>query len=498
MHPLLKNTRVLILIFVLLLAAGAIVFKGIKLAVDFTGGSVLIFQFDRPLSPEERVQALEVLSHRLDWAGLAGTVVRIWGDQYAIVELSASDEAEIERVKQTILSQGRFEAVVDGKVVLTGEDIATVYSPRIVPASYGAIREVPFVLTPEGEERFFEGVKGKCPTEYNCAYVYMYFDRPAGWVLLIPKELYTDNVPIDPTGETETTRPIKEFLTNAGVIWFVVDENFDANVLREYNRFIVPPSLEHLVKDLNAEVRIVPVEQNYNWFWAATNLRSMVRLRPEVTIRKTAELVIRIWAKTPEEADREAKDIEILLRSGALPASLRLVSEGTIPPQYGLTAFYTFLAALILAMFAISAYVSFLYRDKRIALPIIMTVFSEILIIFGFAAWVGWRLDVASMVGMITAVGTGVDDQIVITDEVLRGEMEEEEKRRGILAQIKKAFFVVFASAFALGSAMIPVLFSGISTLTGFAVTTLVGIFAGVLITRPAFAEVLRYILRKG
>ncbi len=496
MHPLLKNTRVIILIIALLLAVSVILWKGIKLGVEFTGGSVLFFQFDRPLSPEERANAINILSHRLDWAGLSGTVVRAWGDRYVIVEISASDRAEVERVKESILKQGRFEAVVDGKVVLTGEDIATVYPPRIVPSDFGAVREVPFVLTPEGEERFFQGVKGKCPTENNCAYVYMYFDRPAGWVLLIPKRLYMENVPIDPRGETRTARPIKEFLTNAGVIWFVVDENFDANVLKEYNRFIVPPELKDLPPK-GATIRVVPERNDYNWLWAATNLRSIVRLRPEVTFRKTSQLIIRIWAPTPEKADRDAKDIEVLLKSGALPANLSLVSEGIIPPQYGLSAFYTFLAALILAMFAISAYVSFLYKEKRIALPIIMTIFSEILMIFGFAALVGWRLDVASMVGMITAVGTGVDDQIVITDEVLRGEAEEEKKHKSILGRIKKAFFVVFATAFALGSAMLPVLFSGITSLAGFAITTLVGIFVGVLITRPAFAEVLRYVLRK-
>ncbi len=66
-----------------------------------------------------------------------------------------------------------------------------------------------------------------------------------------------------------------------------------------------------------------------------------------------------------------------------------------------------------------------------------------------------------------------------------------------LITKIKRAFFVVFASASALGSVMIPLWFSGITSLMGFAITTLAGIILGVSITRPAYAEVLKYILVK-
>ncbi|HID09243.1 TPA: preprotein translocase subunit SecD, partial [Candidatus Micrarchaeota archaeon] len=134
------------------------------------------------------------------------------------------------------------------------------------------------------------------------------------------------------------------------------------------------------------------------------------------------------------------------------------------------------------------------YKHIKIAGPTALTVFSEILMIFGFAALVGWQMDVPSMVGIITSTGTGVDDQIIITDEILRGEKEKEEKITGVLRKIKRAFFIVFASAGALVASLLPVLFSGITTLMGFAITTIVGVLVGITITRPAFAEIMRYV----
>ena len=44
---------------------------------------------------------------------------------------------------------------------------------------------------------------------------------------------------------------------------------------------------------------------------------------------------------------------------------------------------------------------------------------------------------------------------------------------------------------------MTPLLFAGAGLLKGFAVTTLLGITAGVLITRPAFAHIMQKIIEE-
>ncbi|MCD6404133.1 MAG: protein translocase subunit SecD, partial [Nanoarchaeota archaeon] len=103
-------------------------------------------------------------------------------------------------------------------------------------------------------------------------------------------------------------------------------------------------------------------------------------------------------------------------------------------------------------------------------------------------------LDLAGIAGLIAAVGTGVDDQIVITDEVLRG--EKEEKVRSIKERIKRAFFIIIVSFASTVATMLPLTFAGAGLLRGFAITTIIAVSIGIFITRPAYARLIELLLR--
>ena len=62
--------------------------------------------------------------------------------------------------------------------------------------------------------------------------------------------------------------------------------------------------------------------------------------------------------------------------------------------------------------------------------------------------------------------------------------------------RIKNAFFVIL-SAFALTVvAMLPLFWAGAGMLKGFALTTIIGVSVGILITRPAFSEIVKLIVK--
>ena len=513
--PLLKNWKVQFLIAMLLLSVGIILAKGIQLGIDFKGGTILTFRFDKPLTQDQIQQSALIVSKRLDLTGLSSISVKAWGNQYLIVELSETNPQKIKEIENSVLRQGKFETVVDGNVILTGKDIVAVNPPVIYPAQMGYSWRVPFQLSPEGVRKFYTGVHGKCDvTGEHCAYTFMYIDRPAGAVLLMPKDVYENEkkVPVEPnTNSTGTRLDINEFFVNAGVKPIIVDENtkIDVNALKGAPLVILHPELNYMVpmlKENNIPYKIVEPRKNVPWIWTATNLQSVVRLTPGVTNvspeNANPELVIEGWAPNKNDAERVTSELKILLESGALPAGLKLVSESRVPATYGEYLFYTFLLALLAAMIAVATYIAIRYREWRVTGPIILTMASEIIMIFAFAALVNWKIDVASMVGIVASTGTGVDDQIVITDELLRGrgkgEDAEKKAKMGVIARVKRAFFIIFASASALTVAMIPVWFSGIPALKGFALTTIVGVLVGVFITRPAFAEILRHVLHKG
>ncbi len=190
------------------------------------------------------------------------------------------------------------------------------------------------------------------------------------------------------------------------------------------------------------------------------------------------------------------KRLQTVLITGSLPVKLNIIKTDTLSPQLGKEFLRNAIWIAILSELAVTVIVLLRYRKVKIAIPIITVISSEILLILGIAALLKQNIDIAGIAGIIVAIGTGVDDQIVITDEILGHEKEEDVDRYLNWAQrIKKAFFIVIASYFATIAAMIPLLFAGAGLLQGFAVTTIIGVTNGVFITRPAFAQMMEILL---
>jgi preprotein translocase subunit SecD len=59
------------------------------------------------------------------------------------------------------------------------------------------------------------------------------------------------------------------------------------------------------------------------------------------------------------------------------------------------------------------------------------------------------------------------------------------------------ALFIIFSAFFCTVAAMLPLFWAGAGMLKGFALTTIIGVSVGVLITRPAFSEVIKLIIKE-
>ena len=119
-----------------------------------------------------------------------------------------------------------------------------------------------------------------------------------------------------------------------------------------------------------------------------------------------------------------------------------------------------------------------------------LTAMAEVYILLGFAAGVGLALDLSHIAGLIAVIGTGVDDLVIIADEVLaQGEVRT---RRVFQSRFRKAFWVIGAAAVTTIIAMSPLTVLSLGDLSGFAVVTIVGVLIGVLVTRPAYGDILR------
>ncbi len=195
-----------------------------------------------------------------------------------------------------------------------------------------------------------------------------------------------------------------------------------------------------------------------------------------------------------DNAEQEMKKLQTILKTGSLPYKLEVVESTRISPKLGQGFARTLLIGGLSAVLAVSILIFIRYRRPKISVAIILVSFSEVLIILGIASLIKWNLDLPSIAGIIAAIGTGIDSQIIILDESKHGEESLKQK-------IKKALFIIASTYFTTLLALLPLSgalsFLGIEAvsgglLTGFAVTTSIGISAGVFITRPAFADIAR------
>ncbi len=198
--------------------------------------------------------------------------------------------------------------------------------------------------------------------------------------------------------------------------------------------------------------------------------------------------------KTKEEAlkdlKNEIKKMKGLLETGSLPTKFEIVSVNQFSPKFGEGFLNNTLLIGIVSVLIIALIIYLKYPNWQIFLAVLFSLFSEILLIFGFAALVRWNLDLASLAGILVSVGTGVDDLIVFADNAIR-RYKKFDKR------MEEATHIVLTSWITTTVAMIPLFFLGLGLLKGFALTTIAGITIGVFITRPAYREVIKVITKK-
>jgi len=191
-------------------------------------------------------------------------------------------------------------------------------------------------------------------------------------------------------------------------------------------------------------------------------------------------------------AKQQMKKLQTIIKTGSLPFKLKIEKLDRISPKLGKNFTKQILLAGIFAIIAVSLLVFIRYRKFKTTIALVSVSLSEVLIILGVASLIKWNLGLLSIAGIIAAIGTGIDSQLIIIDEARI-------KTESIKQRIKKALFIIVTAFATTLAALMPLTgwlsFMGIAAvsaglLKGFAITTIIGISVGVLISRPAFADI--------
>lgn len=194
---------------------------------------------------------------------------------------------------------------------------------------------------------------------------------------------------------------------------------------------------------------------------------------------------------TRDEAYENALDnmnkLQTILITGSLPYKLEIVKLDTLSPEFGKEFINSILLAGFAALAVVFVVVLVRYRSIKYSLALVFTSISEVVIILGIAALIDWNLDLPSIAGILATIGTGIDQQIIVLDEA-------KDKFVSVKQRLKRAFTIILGAYFTGVVSLIPLYWAAAGFFKGFAITTIIGITAGILITRPAFTDIVRKI----
>ena len=216
-----------------------------------------------------------------------------------------------------------------------------------------------------------------------------------------------------------------------------------------------------------------------------------LRISSDLKGKSVTQPSITGYGQTKEEAMKSMKRLQSILRSGSLPVPIEIVSIDKISPRLGSRFVSEALTAGVVSILLISLLVLIYYKDPIISLPVIISSFSEVLMVIGFSVLINWTIDLASIAGILASIGASITDQVMMIDELESGKKE----KLTLKERIKRALFIIFGSAGISAVSMVPLLFTGYGILRGFAVTTWLGLAVSNLISRPAFNDVVEILV---
>ncbi|HJJ55404.1 MAG TPA: preprotein translocase subunit SecD, partial [Methanocorpusculum sp.] len=191
----------------------------------------------------------------------------------------------------------------------------------------------------------------------------------------------------------------------------------------------------------------------------------------------------------------KANQLRMHIQCGALPIPVTDAAQGeTSATQGGYFKIICIIAALA-ALAAVAFMVYIRYRIASIVIPMIATNIAEITILLGIAVIMKQQLDLAAIAALIAVLGTGIDQLIIITDEIVHEGVVPSPTL--YLNRLKRALIIIITSAATVVIAMFPLIMMDLSSLKGFAIVSILGVLIGVIITRPAYGKIVMDILSK-
>jgi preprotein translocase subunit SecD len=187
--------------------------------------------------------------------------------------------------------------------------------------------------------------------------------------------------------------------------------------------------------------------------------------------------------------EQEANDLALVLRSGALPASIKYLEERTVGPSLGADSIRHGFQASIVSLVVVMVFMVIYYRLAGI--NAVVALILNLILLLAALAYFGAVLTLPGIAGVILTIGMGVDSNVLIFERIREELRAAKAPVSAVDIGFKRAFLTIIDThVTTIVSAAFLFLF-GTGPIRGFAVSLAVGLlanlFTSVYVSRVIF-----------
>jgi len=187
--------------------------------------------------------------------------------------------------------------------------------------------------------------------------------------------------------------------------------------------------------------------------------------------------------------EQSAHDLALVLRAGALPASIKYLEERTVGPSLGADSIREGVRASIGSLIAVMIFLVFYYRLSGVNAVVALVL--NLVILVAFMAYAGAVLTLPGIAGVILTIGMGVDSNVLVFERIREELRNGKAPASAVDLGFDRAFLTIIDTHVTTMVSCAFLFLFGTGPVRGFAVTLLIGLianlFTSIYVSRAIF-----------
>jgi preprotein translocase subunit SecD len=198
-------------------------------------------------------------------------------------------------------------------------------------------------------------------------------------------------------------------------------------------------------------------------------------------------------------SEESSKDLALVLRAGALPASIKYLEERTVGPSLGADSIREGVRASIGSLIAVMIFLVIYYHLSGV--NAVVALILNLVILVAFMAFSGAVLTLPGIAGVILTIGMGVDSNVLVFERIREELRNGKAPASAVDVGFDRAFLTIIDTHVTTVVSALFLFIFGTGPVRGFAITLTIGlianVFTSIYVSRAIFDQHLANLKRE-